>query len=339
MERMINSQRDSCATSCVKCRISGSPLSGVNDKIRDKILSLFPKKQAKEIYHYTSLTVLWRFLANDYDFLCTYCRALSDHTEFLTGMSACVQMLRGMNEDLVEQLRDAVAVSGNTGVDFFPWMMSFSIGGDETFLWEHYTDNQNGGCSIGFNTQKLINDIKSVNGITNDSWCLVSLLPCIYIGYDDENKINKLFMYAMTEVADELARFFKVNDDFCEDENSNKMARTLIFLLLSSIMKHKGFKDEQEWRLIIQPMDVSKLLSYASVIGGKLRLKSGVWGGKRKVFKCIDRIVISPQGSSDTLRDSANMMVAVRELQKEHDSVVVSSLSPWKGLAEASCRF
>ena len=321
--------------------------ASVHDELLKTMLDFFPGKNGDTVYHYTSLDVLWEFLRPDYDFLCTYCKALSDPTEFKTGMFACTRMWRefcgGNSDKFLIPLSGANVLSGDSGLNFFPWTMSFSLDSDRTSQWKNYTDKMKGGCAVGFDKDKILTNIFYVsddesmpfpksNGeatrdlLRND---FISFLPCIYMGYDDADRIRGLFRYCMTEVVGELTA--KLSGGGNEDERARNTAQTLIFLLLSSIIKHEDFKDEREWRLIVQPIESSEDVEAVSIVGGKPRVKTRVWGNKQKVRDLIRRIVISPQGPSDNLLETANLFVALRGLKNGNGPLVVPSESPYRG--------
>lgn len=321
--------------------------ASVHDKLLKTMLDFFPGKNGDTVYHYTSLDVLWEFLRPDYDFLCTYCRALSDPTEFKTGMFACTRMWRefcgGNSDEFLIPLSGANVLSGDSGLNFFPWTMSFSLASDATSQWKNYTDKMKGGCAVGFDRNKILKNVfyapdgegvsfsegngeATRNLLRND---FISFLPCIYMGYDDDDRIRELFRYYMTEVVGDLAD--KLSGGENEDKRAHNTARTLIFLLLSSIIKHEDFKDEREWRLIVQPIELSEDVEAVSIVGGKPRMKTRVWGNKQKVRDLIRRIVISPQGPSDNLLEMAKLFVALREPKNGGSPLVVPSESPYRG--------
>lgn len=302
----------------------------INKKLIDKILELFPEKRASTVYHYTSLEVLWEFLKPNYDFLCTYCKALSDPTEFKKGMNACAKMWRklcdGDSEKFLLPFQGAITLAGDCGLNCVPWTMSFSTADDETSQWKNYTDNRKGGCAVGFSAEKIMQDIK--RGLTQDDWCLISFLPCVYVGYDREDLVYKLFEYVMTDVVKDLVCMLSLGGN---DDRDSNTAQTLAFLLLCSIVKHKDFREEREWRLILQPLDFTRVAKAVAMKGGKIRIETGVWCDKRKVSDCIERIIISPHGPSENLMEMGELFVALRELKKDERPIVVPSESPYRG--------
>ncbi len=222
--------------------------TNIYKKLLRKMLELFPDKNANTVYHYTSLEVLWEFLKPDYDFLCTHCRELSDPTEFCkTGMFACTRMMRklssGNSNEFLAPLSGANALSGSSGLNFFPWTMSFSTASDETSQWRNYTDRIRGGCAIGFNTEKIRRDVEL--GMAHEGWSWLNFLPCVYVKHDSDEQIYNLFQYAMTEVVGDLAEVLSCGKDVDQGANT---AKAMVFLLLASLMKHRDFHAEREVR-------------------------------------------------------------------------------------------
>lgn len=310
-------------------------LSDVYQKICRKMLEIFPEKTADVVYHYTSVDVLWEFLKPDYDFCCTFCRELSDPREFRSGMFACTRMMRewsaGNEEKFLLPLQGAVCLAGDSDLNLLPWTMSFSTASDETYQWEHYVDTGKGGCAVGFDVDKLSQDVEEARNLSKDSWGLVGFLPCIYDGVDKKEQVYQLFDYAMKEVANDLAILISGKEDASRGHNT---AQTLIFLLLSSLIKHKDFREEKEWRLVFQPLELSMVADSVEQIGGKTRIKTGLWGKARKVSDRVERIIVSPQGPSKQLRQRCELFAALRGLRSGENSIVVTSESPYRGTAE-----
>lgn len=335
--------------------------TNIYKKLLRKMLEIFPDKNVNTVYHYTSLDVLWEFLKPDYDFLCTYCKELSDPTEFTkTGLYACTRMMRkfsdGNFEEFAVPLSGVNALSGSSGLNLFPWTMSFSTASDETSQWKNYTDSVRGGCAIGFNTEKIISGVEL--GVANEGWSWVNFLPCVYVKHDSDELIYDLFQYAMTEVVGDLAETLSRGKDIDQGANT---AKTMVFLLLASLMKHRDFHAEREWRLIVQPIELTHVAMDVKIIGGKSRVKTGLWGtelvcpiktsGREQRMSCsvsqmkvngkdmsnqrvsdmIERIIISPHGPSNDLLDRGELFVALRGLKNGDGPLVVPSESPYRG--------
>ena len=301
------------------------------DKFRNKILELFPEKKELRVYHYTSSEILWEFMKPGGDFRCTFYSALSDPTEFYTGMSAETRFWRKLHKELnVDFTMPLYDVS--SAAESVPWIMSFSAARDETSLWRDYT-SRTGGYAMGFNVENITKAIIEDSHLEHDKWVLINFLPCIYYGCDDMHKINELIKYALTELTFEFAAFLSRGSEKDRDENE-RLARTYLWLLLASVIKHKDFRDEQEWRLIVQPLELKSAGRKCEMVGGKIRIASGLCGTRRRLINFIDEIIVSPHGPSDSLRLMAEMFVSLSGFGGDGESRIVASVSPYRGEAK-----
>lgn len=323
----------------------------------DAMLKIFPEADRGIIYHYTSVNVLWEFLRPDYDFWCTYCRSLSDPTEFQTGMFAVTRFLKRFfkKEKFEDTFAHMLALCGDHGLNYMPWTLSFSTAEDDTGQWRQYTDRNDGGCAVGFNREAIVSALQDEHNMAQNNWAFVTLLPCVYLEDGAENKIESLFQYAFTTLVQELKEVFK------KEKNNDQIAVGLVGLLLASLMKHKDFREEKEWRLIVQPLELGAVAENVDMIGGKSRIRTGLWGEKldcpikvsgrehrmpcpvsqmklntkdvpnRRVGDMIERIIISPHGPSGDLLDRGKLFVALRGLKNGDCSLVVPSESPYRG--------
>ena len=181
----------------------------VND-LNKRIQELFPMKKASCIYHYTSINVLWEFLRDESDFYCTYFKALSDPTEFQKGIFAITRILREISRescnDFIGMFSCLYSMSGKSGRNLSPWIMSFSTARDETILWKSFTNQSLGGCSIGFSKERLSSMIYKNLKYTTDEGLLIFLLPCLYVGSDDQSKIEELIKYVLVKLSMKLTK-------------------------------------------------------------------------------------------------------------------------------------
>lgn len=303
----------------------------IYEKLLNKMLELFPDKNGDVVYHYTSLEVLWKFLKPDYDFLCTYCRDLSDNTEFRTGMFEVARLLKkhSQKDDFIRTLSFMNALAGDQGCNYLPWTMSFSLADDDTGQWRLYTDSKHGGYAVGFCVARIKNGLCEKDNKSHDTWALVTFLPCVYRNCDGGENLSKLFKFALGDVAYDLKSFL---DEREAKPDNEEIARSLICFLLASLIKHEDFVSEREWRLIVQPLELGKLPNAVSMEGGRIRMATGLWGKDRKVSDCISRVVVSPQGHAEHLLEMGQLFAALRGLQKAEEPIVVPSESPYAGI-------
>lgn len=298
------------------------------DKLREKMLELFPQKSARHIYHYTTSEVLWEFLKPNNDFLCTYCKALSDPTEFKTGVFAVTRICQELHIEFTKTLSYMNLLAGVSGNNLWPWVMSFSIERDDTRQWRTYTSKSSGGYSIGFNVDRITNVLQSFDDRTHDYWALISLLPCVYVGHDDQTNIKEFVRYALIDLKPELKGLLDRN---IRREDSAEIADALLCFLLSSVIKHKDFREEREWRLIVQPIELANVADKCRMVGEKIRISSGLCEGRMKMSDFIDEIIVSPHGQTENLRAKAEMYAALRRLNNRDGKLIVASESSYKG--------
>ena len=336
-------------------------LYDVYEKILGKLLELFPEKKANRIYQYTSKEVLWEFLKPDNDFYCTYFRDLSDPMEFITGMGVVTQMwreyCRGEEDEFLTPLRYSVAMSGKYGKNLLPWIMSFSKAKDETSQWRTYTNRNEGGFSVGFDVDVIRQRLYENNNQSHGAWCLLSFLPCLYADCDSQESINTLLEFVLRDVVVDLKGLLDARQIA---DNNEQIARSLLYLLMSSIIKLSNFKEEQEWRLVVQPLELNEVAVQVEMIGGKPRIRTGLFGAKTNdksldiqdsvattkkdgqgqqdslqndhmLSSAIGEIIVSPHGPSEFLHDKAELSLALRGVGDGERPMVVSSESPYRG--------
>lgn len=287
----------------------------------------------KCIYHYTSKEVFWKILMGKTDLYCTYYRELSDPKEFLTGIcevgSAWRRMCNGDTRKYTRLFAGIIAMSGDFETDYNSWAMSFSLNKDATHLWKEYTDRKDGGYAIGFKTENIIKKLREYKCFSNDKWSLISCLPCIYDGDDDADKIGNVVEYVLDEVCNKLTYLL---DQKYKDGKNEEIARSILCMLLSSIIKHKDYREESEWRIVVVPFRMKSLIR---MIGGKLRIKSGLFR-RSELHDAIEEIVVSPHGPKDVLYDIARVVVGANyDARDARNKIsVVSSGSPYRGGTE-----
>ena len=346
----------------------------------ERILELFPDKATNIVYHYTGLDTFMKLTRPNGDFQCTYFEDLSDGKEFYAGLKCLTDFWRShggspevMKEGLLFQMLDGkVGDESKCGGNFRPWTMSFSAAVDNTIMWQCYTDRQAGGYAIGFDSGALIEKIESCHCVANSSWTLISFLPCIYVavdnmphcksgkgfvyakaGADDDVKVQKLIKYVLNDLAKDLEKTLMSKDDSRNTQEEVKVANTarvILEMTLASIFKHKDFSHEKEWRLVVQPIDISGLLSDDNsdvcpigYVGGKWRIASGVYGLSSKMFSgdcksggtntgslsdLIRDIVVSPHGEQHILLQIAASRIRARQC----NAILRPSSSPYKGM-------
>ena len=78
----------------------------------------------------------------------------------------------------------------------------------------------------------------------------------------------------------------------------------------ASIVKDESFRLENEWRLVLHPVDAERTRNY-TYVSGKPRLFSELFGSDFGLADSIKRIVCSPHGRS---LDKARVIASLRQL-------------------------
>jgi hypothetical protein len=121
------------------------------------------------------------------------------------------------------------------------FVTSFSEDGDLLSQWRGYCPNADG-YSIGFVAEKLRNE-GDVQGF--------GLARCLYDDESQRNAIEDALDKFMESGVWNHARENPEQDDSCQAVSRDWRDR---FLQLAPIIKHWGFKEEREWRLISAPI-------------------------------------------------------------------------------------
>ena len=272
------------------------------------------------LYHYTTARTLPLLLDGKDGLVCTHYALLNDTEEVLLGLRISVQFLaqafnipNGIVADLRKKCENFVC-SGHVQV---PWIMSFSAKFDSLYQWIGYTDD--GGYSIGFDTQMLRGEILERQKSQILSLTSIDLLPCLYVGRDNATILSI------------LKRLFTQDDAEIKQLQTGKRVTPetltpimLKILPLASLIKHWSFEQEKECRLILIPWVESA--TDCEVIGGKLRWPLGIRGGDLR--KMISSIMVSPQGNKRSLLLTARMLTVK---YKMNECKIEESESPYNG--------
>lgn len=95
---------------------------------------------------------------------------------------------------------------------------------------------------------EILSDIEGIKNFIRVDWdlndrkrkCL--LMPCIYESDEQEKLLEEV-------IEDSLSYMERINDKITESKLAKEIANRLI--IYAPIIKHKAFKEEQEWRIII----------------------------------------------------------------------------------------
>ena len=284
-------------------------------KLHELIAKAFPKKfSVQTIYHYTTLDVAQLFLNPEKIMLyCTYAKALNDNQEYMIGIEyaeAHIAEVMHLDAEVLSEVKAMLNQLKNIGYRI-PWVMSFSTQRDLLSQWRAYTDKKNGGYAIGFSfseLEKLVKKIvlqKAANSKGRPPYIL-HLLPCFYLDYESETSMQ------------EVSRFFKLifDDHFnnvvtslIDVNNLQQYAAAIVSLIcvFAAFIKHQAFKEEDEYRLMIQVCD-KDYEKNVEIVGNKPRMKISEKIRSVDLHKMIKELWTSPHGDTDILKSIAHFM-------------------------------
>lgn len=271
------------------------------------------------LYHYTSPEVFEILMKDESDLLCTHYKDLNDSTEFQLGIDATLAYMedKGWNTKLRRRIEALLNVCCEKDL-FVPWIASFSRLNDSLYQWISYTDPTKGGYAIGFEVEELKSfcskstKASKVVGIERSAFCH----QCCYVGVDE-------YYDAMNQVFGSLNGL-----DIHSDSNDVSVVSQVVnwCLAIAAIFKHKGFFNEDEFRLIVQADSNQTLFGDEILeIKKKKRIKSGLKNYFGSLKSIIRHVVISPHGDTDDLESMAKSLCGGSGIK------IFRSTIPYKG--------
>lgn len=222
------------------------------------------------LYHYTSIEGILGILSSG-ELWATKISYLNDRKEFKHAIDLGREYLQSMVVDSegIEEVRDELVESLETIESMNICISSFTEKKDLLSQWRGYSGNSVG-FSVGFTTADM-QRLLSVHGFF--------LRRCIYDEQIQKNIIKTFFDKRLREVI----------------EPGNEETSSLIaeFVRIAALMKDAGFSEEEEWRIISEPISClnprfkykhsnSVIIPYFSLPikeeGRKLKIKSIVCG-------------------------------------------------------------
>lgn len=253
------------------------------------------------IYHYTSFSVLPEFLKDDAELYCTTSEVLNDSLEILFGATMFADYLHKNGkvdarrlETMKRQIHESIE---KRWID--TWVMSLSSKGDDLAQWRGYVPGAQGGYAIGFNVSKLRDALVKITGVAKlkNTVSIPLLMKCWY-SKESKANIESLFDFQYNENRDAFDIYAKSSSEALTDDVVSPVMSTIIPTCMH--IKHEGFKDESESRIVISPRSLEEYSS-VKIVGGKARLPVGFNVIDTKVRDCIDEIIVSPHGNQASL--------------------------------------
>lgn len=206
------------------------------------------------LYHYTSLLGLKGIVENG-SLWATNILYLNDSEEYFNAMKAFnsvfdvmwdapeeIDTLNESKQDFLNLLAKKIENIFEYNEDGFQvFVSSFSESADKLSQWRGYCPSGNGIC-IGF-------DFANLNNLTN-----CQLVKCIYVkesmsSNEEQDGFNQVYKFIMD--------YLRIFQSFENDKNKEEKTKSLLqnferdFLRFAARVKHPGFKEENEWRLVL----------------------------------------------------------------------------------------
>ena len=263
----------------------------LNAFIRHELPHLFPRIQNGDrlIYHYTTVPVFEILTRECSDFVCTYCGALNDKAEFSTGIKILEKYFEN-NPHLAQSISFPKLKSLAEVPSLGAWTMSFSAAGDSLTQWVSYTDRHDGGVALGFSIDCLLDII----GQAKHSPRLLYLVPCLYEN-THQDEILRLLNFLFGSYRDELYHQSKSKGFPANESEAWALSTLSVSLIFAAMVKDESFREENEWRIVMQPID-DNITRRCDFIGGKPRLHTHLFGKDFLVAQAVKDIICSPHG-------------------------------------------
>lgn len=247
------------------------------------------------VYHYTRSDVFEKLMADNGDILCSRYTDLNDDGEWQLGVEYIVKYISGrFSPEISDSFKELVQ---DIQIRNPPFIASFSAHIDKASMWAMYTDRKAGGYALGVGISDIERRCKHNNEL-NKIYELL-FLPCVYIGVDDVDAI-------IARILDNHSDEIEYTSRHTIFEVGELLARRLLFL--SYLIKHDSFDYENEWRLVLNPLNSKIREKFAKLNENddRKRIFSGLFGENDPIRNSFRQVEVSPQGNGIELYRLAN---------------------------------
>lgn len=286
----------------------------------DKADFLIQPELKKTLFHYTSLDCFKAIIASSKPVLrLTHYSQLNDWKELLLGIELLEKRIQlcvktDERQKLLDELQQIKAKKHNC------YLFSLSENEDCLSQWRAYAPS--GGVSIGFSCN-FLNNLSSKN---------IALAPCSYTNKDNKIDLNSIYKIAKYRVSK------KGQNAIAEQQKADdKMTKYLLrfrgqeeevqyslsdFVEAVTTIKHYGFYEEQEWRLIAWNLEQS----YTEQLSENNRRYIEIGFSTQRD---IVSLIISPHGDKNMIRNVIEFYKNNGILSK--DCEIIDSKIPYRG--------
>lgn len=293
-----------------------------------------------ELYHYTTGAGLLGML-KDYDaeknpnltIWATHYAYMNDPTEFEFGIEICLPLIKEIEEeDGVPEDEKIYPILNGTKelpkywgiLEFKHWeyqgvlnpcMISFSQAKDSLHMWNMYGQNGNG-LALCFDMDSMR---RSKTNYLFDS--------CVYIGNDIPNEYKE-------QIKQKIRGFYKNKCDLFREMRSSPemnekykigltfMVAPFIYAGVASYLKHEAYKDEQEFRMLVNER-----------ANFRFRERNGEIIPYREEtipFEALQYILIGPTRDFKRTRNSILLLLGQKGISWSPDKIIQSNV-PYRG--------
>lgn len=293
-----------------------------------------------ELYHYTTGAGLLGML-KDYDaeknpnltIWATHYAYMNDPTEFEFGIEICLPLIKEIEEeDGVPEDEKIYPILNGTKelpkywgiLEFKHWeyqgvlnpcMISFSQAKDSLHMWNMYGQNGNG-LALCFDMDSMR---RSKTNYLFDS--------CVYIGNDIPNEYKE-------QIKQKIRGFYKNKYDLFREMRSSPemnekykigltfMVAPFIYAEVASYLKHEAYKDEQEFRMLVNER-----------ANFRFRERNGEiipYREEKIPFEALQYILIGPTRDFKRTRNSILLLLGQKGIPWSPDKIIQSNV-PYRG--------
>lgn len=192
------------------------------------------------LYHYTGAAGLIGIVENRKLWASDY-RHLNDRKEYRIGARLLQkELLASQLEDEQRELFERLIARTQKGC----FVLSFSERGDQLSQWRAYCPGGNG-YALGFGPENALFSSAKQHSF--------NLIRCEY----DHQKQRELCQYLITSFREGMVKNWRPGEDTASEMRAffRRYNWNLALALVMSALKHSGFREEKEWRLVSQYPD------------------------------------------------------------------------------------
>lgn len=266
--------------------------------------------------HYTNLygfqgivqsNVLWA----------THNMFLNDKTEFLHGIECASKAASGLESNIMdlgwqEYVKDYIKFKDQYNASNAYSLSFCKDDSDKLSQWRGYGGNQQGVCLV-FDKDELINHLNTTNIVSFQAEGRFFEMAKYMLSHDSVEYVNPeesdVFKKAMEEV-------WTNTNSLVPNIGIENTAIPFILDLLVSYFKHPGFREENEFRIVVHKLYADELQKFRV---GSSSLIPYVEVGDREKKLPFKKIVLGPSKDPDLLYKSVKMFLNNNNLKCEVD--------------------